>query len=333
MTIQLSDRRGSARLLATAGVMVLLGASMALVQQNQAGGIETLEIAPNFYMIAGGGEDRRAGGAGRSGPGECGAADMSDKAIAAVKKVTPQPIRYIVYTAADPDAVGGNGAVSKAGYSLAQNRNTGAGWYEPHTGDYYRHGKRAETDERAFGASRELIRRTTGRRRRSRRRRSRSDLNHEGIQILAQPAADTDGDVMVYFRRSDVLVTGDIMDTTRFPVIDVEKGGSIQGEIDALNRIVEIAISSIPLVWQDGGTTVIPGHGRICDQADVVEYRDMVTIIRDVVQDMITRGMTLEQIKKADPTSGYRKRYGADTGPGTTDMFVEAIYKSLTAKK
>jgi len=123
------------------------------------------------------------------------------------------------------------------------------------------------------------------------------------------------------------------MDTTRFPVIDVEKGGSIQGEIAALNRIVEIAIPSIPLVWEPGGTLIVPGRGHICDQADAVEYRDMVTIIRDVVQDMVNRGMTLDQVKKANPTNGYRARYGTDSGPWTTDMFVEAIYKSLVAKK
>jgi glyoxylase-like metal-dependent hydrolase (beta-lactamase superfamily II) len=158
-------------------------------------------------------------------------------------------------------------------------------------------------------------------------------LNREGIQIRAQPAAHTDGDAMVYFRRSDVLLTGDILDTTRFPVIDVAKGGSIQGEIEALNRIVKIAIPSVPLVWQDGGTTVIPGRGRLCDQADAVEYRDMVTIIRDNVQDMINRGMTLQQVKDADPAIAYRKRYGLDSGPWTTDMFVEAVYMGLTAKK
>jgi glyoxylase-like metal-dependent hydrolase (beta-lactamase superfamily II) len=158
-------------------------------------------------------------------------------------------------------------------------------------------------------------------------------VNGEGIDIMAQPEAHTDGDLIVYFRRSDVLMAGDVLDMNHFPVIDTERGGSIQGEIAALNHLVDIAITSIPLVWQPGGTTIVPGHGRLCDQADVVEYRDMMTIIRDVVQDMISRGMTLAQIKAADPTKGYDTRYGADSGPWTTDMFVEAIYKSLTAKK
>jgi hypothetical protein len=77
---------------------------------------------------------------------------------------------------------------------------------------------------------------------------------------------------------------------------------------------------------------VIPGHGRLCDEADVVEYRDMVTIIRDRFQDMINKGMTLEQVKAARPTEDYDPLYGATTG-WTTDMFVEAVYKSLKGSK
>jgi len=90
---------------------------------------------------------------------------------------------------------------------------------------------------------------------------------------------------------------------------------------------------TIPAEKQEGGTYVIPGHGRLCDQADVVEYRDMATIIRDRVQDMIKKGMTLEQVKAAKPTRDYDPEYGATTGFWTTDMFVEAVYKSLSVKK
>ncbi len=158
-------------------------------------------------------------------------------------------------------------------------------------------------------------------------------LNGEGIEVLHQPAAHTDGDSVVFFRRSDVVAAGDILDTTRFPVIDVARGGSIQGEIDALNRLVDLAIPSIPLVSQEGGTYVIPGHGYVCDQLDVVDYRDMVTIIRDRIQSLIENGRTLDEIKAASPTKGYTPRYGSDAGPWTTNMFVEAIYKSLTQGK
>jgi glyoxylase-like metal-dependent hydrolase (beta-lactamase superfamily II) len=155
-------------------------------------------------------------------------------------------------------------------------------------------------------------------------------LNGEGIEVLHALSAHTDGDSIVFFRRSDVVAAGDILDTTRFPVIDVDRGGGVQGEIDALNRLVDLAIPSVPLVSQEGGTYVIPGHGRVCDQLDVVDYRDMVTIIRDRVQDQIKKGMTLDQIKASGPTQGYRRRYGSDSGAWTTSMFVEAMYKSLT---
>ena len=158
-------------------------------------------------------------------------------------------------------------------------------------------------------------------------------LNGEGIQVLHVPDAHTDGDSIVFFRRGDVIVAGDIYDTTRFPVIDLEKGGSIQGEIAALNRLLDITIPPVPFPWHEDRTLLIPGHGRICDDSDLVEYRDMVTIIRDNVQDLIKNGMTLEQVKKGDPAKAYRRRYGSDTGPWTTDMFVEAIYKSLTERK
>jgi glyoxylase-like metal-dependent hydrolase (beta-lactamase superfamily II) len=158
-------------------------------------------------------------------------------------------------------------------------------------------------------------------------------LNGEGIEILHQPAAHTDGDAVVFFRRSDVVVAGDILDTTRFPVIDVPRGGSIEGEIAALTKIVDLAIPSVPIVWREAGTIVIPGHGRLCDQLDVVEYRDMVSIIRDRVRDLMDAGMTLEQVKSASPARGYTRRYGSDSGPWTTNQFIEAIYTSLPREK
>jgi cyclase len=158
-------------------------------------------------------------------------------------------------------------------------------------------------------------------------------LNGEGIEVLHQPAAHTDGDAIVFFRRSDVVVTGDIVDTTRFPVIDVARGGTIEGEIAALNHVVDLAIPSVPIVSREAGTLIIPGHGRICHQLDVVEYRDMVTIIRDRVRDLMAAGKTLDQIKAASPAKGYTRRYGTDTGPWTTAQFIEAIYRTLKVGK
>ena len=148
----------------------------------------------------------------------------------------------------------------------------------------------------------------------------------EAVQVFHVPAAHTDGDSLVFFRRSDVVSTGDVFVTTSYPILDLQRGGSINGIIAALNRILEI---TVPAEKQEGGTMVIPGHGRLCDEHDVFEYRNMVTIIRDRIQDMIQKDMTLDQVKAARPTLDYDPRYGNTAGFWTTDMFVEAVYRSL----
>ena len=151
------------------------------------------------------------------------------------------------------------------------------------------------------------------------------------MRIIHPPAAHTDGDSIVFFRRSDVIATGDIFTTTMYPFIDVPRGGSVNGIIDALNRIIDLAIPDHKV--QEGGTMIIPGHGRLCDEQDVIEYRDMVTIVRDRIQYMIKKGMTLDQVKAARPTLDFDPRYGTDTGFWTTAMFVETIYRDLSGKK
>jgi len=155
-------------------------------------------------------------------------------------------------------------------------------------------------------------------------------FNGEGIDILHLAAAHTDGDSIVFFRRSDVISTGDIFTTTNYPIIDLAAGGSIQGTIDALQKIADLII---PVYGQEGGTMVIPGHGRLCDFGDVLNFREMTIIVRDRVQDMIKHGMTLEQVKAARPTQDYDPLYGSTTGFWTTDKFVEAVYKSLKGQK
>lgn len=154
-------------------------------------------------------------------------------------------------------------------------------------------------------------------------------FNGEGIQIFHQ-ASTTDGNSIVYFRHSDVISAGDLFDPSGYPIIDLKAGGSLQGVIDALYRIKQMAI---PADHQEGGTLIIPGHGRICDVADLDVYHQMLTIIRERLQDMIKRGMTLEQVKAARPTLDYDPIYGSTTGSWTTDMFIEATYKSLSGKQ
>ena len=298
------------------------------------GGLDVLQLRPDFYMIAGAGGNV-AVQIGKDGVVlvNAGSADKADALVAAIRGLTDRPIRYVINTSADPDHVGGNAKVARAGRTIFPLGNETAS---------------AMTNDGAAAilATENVLRRMSAPAGRTppypvaalpteafHQPRSYMYLNGEGIETLHQPAAHTDGDAVVFFRRSDVVVAGDIIHTDRFPVIDVDRGGSVQGEIDALDKIVELAIPSIPLIWQEGGTYVIPGQGRVYGQLDVVEYRDMVTIIRDRIQAMIAAGRTLDEVRAAEPTRGYTRRYGSDSGPWTTSQFVEAMYRDLSRKK
>lgn len=155
-------------------------------------------------------------------------------------------------------------------------------------------------------------------------------FNGEAVIVYYAPAANTDGDSFVFFRRSEVIAAGNLFSTVSYPIIDVGKDGSIQGVIDGLNKILDLAVAEYR---SQGGTWIIPGRGRLSDTADVASYRNMLTMIRDRVQDLKRKGMTLEQIKAARPTMDFDGRYGSKTGPWTTDMFVEAVYKTVKEKK
>ena len=299
------------------------------------GGLEVLQLRPNFFMIAGGGSNV-AVQIGDDGVVvvDAGSSAAAADVLASIQNLTPRPIRYIIDTSADPDHVGGNETISKAGQTLF----TAAGSISL-PGNFL--GGVASI----LSAEKVLSRMTAPGGQASPfptgalptetfdQGRKYMYLNGEGLEVLHQPAAHSDGDVVVFFRRSDVVVAGDILDTTRFPVIDVSRGGTIEGEIAALNRVVELAIPSVPIVSREAGTIVIPGHGRLCDQFDVVEYRDMVTVIRDRVRDLKDAGMTLDQVKAASPARGYTRRYGSDSGAWTTNGFIEAIYSTLPRGK
>ena len=291
--------------------------------------LDVLQVRPNVYMIAGAGANITVvfGGDGAVVV-DAGRAENADAVIAAIKKITTQPIRYVIDTSADADHVAANERIAKAGKTLFQTNNP--------LGEGMTNGGAAAV----LSAEKVLTRMSAPTGKTSQyptaawptetydQRRKYMYLNGEGIEVFHEPAAHSDGDSIVFFRRSDVVAAGDVLDLRRFPVIDPAAGGSIQGEIDALNRLVELAIPSVPLVSQEGGTYVVPGHGRLCDQADIVEYRDMVTIVRDRVRDLKNKSNSLEQIVAANPTQGYNARYGTDKA-WTPRMFVEAIYKTL----
>jgi len=132
---------------------------------------------------------------------------------------------------------------------------------------------------------------------------------------------------MVFFRRSDVISTGAIFDATAYPRFDSHRGGGIDGIIEGLNRVLDIAVAGEN---QEGGTVVIPGRGRLSDETDVANYRDMVTIVRDRVRNMVAKGMSLEQVQRARLTSDYDGLYEAPAGGWTSARFVEAIYRDLS---
>jgi glyoxylase-like metal-dependent hydrolase (beta-lactamase superfamily II) len=316
---------------ALAFMAVFLAGAVACVsaRQNKDGGhgkVDLLHVQGNVYMIAGAGANITV----QVGKDvvfvvDSGTADMSDQVLAAIRSITAKRILFIISTSADADHVGGNANLAKAGVAVP---NIGSTLIAPPGASVVAHyntlrrmsapsGKvppfptelwptdTYETDDWKF-------------------------YNGEGVFIYHPPNAHTDGDSYVLFRSSDVISTGDILTLASYPVIKAEQGGSINGTIKTLNQIIDLLE---PEENEEGGTYVIPGHGHVCDRNDVVDYRDMLTIIRDRVQSMVNKGTTFEQVKAAKPTFDYDGLYGSTTGPWTTDMFVEAVYRELSNNK
>jgi cyclase len=249
---------------------------------------------------------------------DSGPASMSAEIMKAIRTVSQKPIAYIINTSYDRDHTGGNGNLAKGGfYILATvhgspqqaaivshlkvlDRMSADGAAVPHA-DWP-----TETyEDEAWHLY----------------------ANDEPLILEHAANAHTDGDSVIFFRRSDVISTGDLFDMTRYPVIDEKAGGSLAGILKEINHILKDV--AIPKENEEGGTYIIPGHGRVCDRNDLANYRDMLSIIRDRIQDLIKKGSTLEQVIKANPTFDYDGGYGVDQGPWTTDMFVAAVYREL----
>ena len=313
----------SAALRPTSGVRPT---SQAVDPEPRDGEIHVWPLRGNTYLLAGD-QGNIVVQVGSEGPFvvDTGTGALADKTIAAIRTLSDKPIQFIANTSFHPDRTGGNAKLQASGsdpsvrgtfFSL-QFRDAGNG------ATVIAH---QNVQNRMVSANREPSAVPSDTFLEERRR---TFHNGDSIELFWEKNAVTDGDSIVHFRRADVIVAGNVFTTTRYPFIDVGNGGSVDGEIRALNDILTRTVYEHQ---GEGGTIVIPGHGYVSDEHEVVEYRDMMAIIRDRIRAMIRAGASLEQVKAARPTADYDTRYGAVTGPWTTDMFVEAVYRSLATR-
>ena len=299
-----------------------VGAATVLVAQSPpSADLQTWPIRDSMFMLVGPGANTTVQ-IGRDGAfvvdTQTGAASAS--LLATIRRLSDKPVRFIVNTTLDVDHIGGNDALAKSGSVLAGGNTRPATVTGTGGAPIFAHenllnrlsGSGAPptslpTDS-YFVKQKDMF------------------INGEAVQLLHVPAAHTDGDTIVFFRRSDVISTGDVFTPDRYPAIDLSRGGSIEGVLAGINYILELAV---PDFNEEGGTMIVPGHGRLCDESDVSDYRDMVTIVRDRVADMVKKKMTLAQVQAAKPTRDYDGVYARSDYTG--DMFVSVVYRSLTS--
>ena len=271
-------------------------------------GIEIYHVQGNVYLLVGSGANIAVQvGADGVLVVDTGAAAKRASVLAAIRRLSTGPIRWIVNTSADLDHTGGNETISQAGMTV--NGNPAAIIAHENVLARMTEANRPITElplNTFFEAGRDFY------------------FNGEAVFLYHVPSAHTDGDVFVYFRGSDVLVSGDLFTTTQYPVIRAGQGGGVDGFVAGLNQMLDIAV---PQYLQEGGTYVIPGHGRVCDETELLDYRDMIVIVRDRIRTLAAQGMTLQQVLATKPALDYDPRYGNDRGPWTSAMFVEAIYR------
>jgi cyclase len=300
--------------------------------------VGVLQVRPDVYMLTVDGENIVLG----TGPEgavvvDSGPASAAAAVLATIRQLTKQPIRYVIQTNADLGLVGGSSALSDAGKTLL------VGWAPllQHNNDI----DKVPLDQRraAIVARQNVLAQLSADQgvisgmlpnETFTRPQYNFRLNGQAVEVIRMPPAHSDGDSVVMFRRSDVVVTGDIFDDTHFPVIDLQHGGSIQGEIAAVNQVMNtLTVYTEPVVSNAAGTLVIPVRGVLCDQSDLLTFRDMLDAVEHRVAYLVSQGRSLAQVEAANPTAGYNTRYGSDSGSWTTRDFVDAVYRSLQAER
>ena len=286
------------------------------------GALEVLPVQGNVYAIFGpGGNSTVQIGSDGAVLVDTQAASLSGKVLEAIEKLTPKKIRFIILTNGTDQHSGGAADLAKAGHYIRVIDSL-----EPRGAD----------TRAAIMAHLNVLNAMTGAGVSSNLWPSDTYyvkdwalfVNNEAVQMVHVPEAQTDGDTIVFFRRSDVISAGGILDMTSYPRIDLKAGGGIGGIIEGLTTILDLAI---PGEGQSGGTLVVPGRGRLCDETDVANYRDMVIVIRNRVRAMVEAGASLAEVKKSRPTFDYDPLYpNADF---TGEMFVEAIYQDLSNRR
>jgi glyoxylase-like metal-dependent hydrolase (beta-lactamase superfamily II) len=295
------------------------------------GDIHVFRVRDNVYMLVGD-EGNIVVQTGDQGAFvvDTGSGKLADKVIAAIGKLSEKPIQFIANTSMHAEHVGGNTKLAVAGADPSLpgsffGLQSPAGATGLQTDPAHHATLMAQNNVvvrlQAANAPESMVPADT-----FVEERRRKFHNGELIELFYEPNAITDGDSIVHFRRSDVIATGDVFNTTQYPFIDLKNGGAVQGEIKALNDILNRTGYEHE---EQGGTYIVPGHGYLCNEHEVLEYRDMVVIVRDRIQAMIKAGATLDQVKAARVTADYDTRYGANSGAWTTAMFIEAVYNSL----
>ena len=272
--------------------------------------IKTTKLSPNFYMLEAMGPMGAVGGAMGvlTGPDgifmvDANFVQMGDKTVAAVKKISSGPIRFVINTHVHGDHTGGDEALAKAGAVILARDELRFRLAHPAP---------AANGTPAPVPSAMALPLVTYRGQMT------FHVNGEDIEAIPIPAAHTDGDTMVHFPAEDIIMTGDYFRSLGYPNIDIANGGSLKGMLDGIGRTIGMCGPK---------TKVIPGHGEIVDRAGLTTHRDMILAIRDKIAPLVQQGKSVEDVIAAKPTADYDAK--VPTAATTSERFVRQVYTEL----